>query len=363
GAVLIALVAGLVGGGFGFYLAERPGAASGVNETVDLAVPPKGSTERPDDSFAGIANRVLPSVVSIRVRGADAQGTGSGFVIHSDGYVLTNNHVVGPAVGGGEIRVQFQDGGQLHPAEIVGRDSSYDLAVLKVDGAEGVDALPLGNSESVVVGDPVMAIGSPLGLSGTVTSGIISATDRPVTAGQGGGDASYISAVQTDAAINPGNSGGPLVNAQGQVIGVNTAIATLSTNGLFGGQQGGNIGLGFAIPINQAERVAEQLIKTGEAVHPIIGATLDPTFKDRGARILPESVRGHQPLLPGGPAEQAGLQPGDVIVAADGERVADGSELIVAIRSKAPGDEITLAYVRDGQERTVTLTLAKSTEP
>jgi putative serine protease PepD len=240
----------------------------------------------------------------------------------------------------------------------VGTSASYDLAVLKVN-AKGLDALPLGNSDSVVVGDPVIAIGSPLGLSGTVTSGIVSAKNRPVTAGESGGsDSAYINAIQTDAAINPGNSGGPLVNLQGEVVGVNSAIATVGGS-LTG--EGGNIGVGFAIPINQARRTVEQILDTGEAQFPIIGASLDGAYDGEGARIASSaSTNGTAPIVPGGPAERAGLKPGDVVVAIDGKAVADSSELIVAIRSRSPGDTISLTVRRDGDERTVKVTLGSS---
>ncbi len=288
---------------------------------------------------------MLPSVVSIVVQGGGQQGTGSGFVLTEDGFLLTNNHVVEAAAEGGAIEVSFGDGEQAE-AEIVGRDSGYDLAVLKID-ARNLTPLPLGSSEDVQVGDPVIAVGSPLGLAGTVTSGIISAKERPVTAGGSVGDASYINALQTDAAINPGNSGGPLVNLAGEVIGVNSAIASL------GGSAGiaGSIGLGFAIPIDQARRTAEQIIRTGEAVRPFIGANLDPRFPGQGALILEEPTEnGALPLVPGGPAELAGLQAGDIIIAIDGDRVRGSNEVIVDIRSRVPGDEVTITVLRDGQE-------------
>jgi putative serine protease PepD len=210
----------------------------------------------------------------------------------------------------------------------------------------------------VQIGDPVIAVGSPLGLSGTVTAGIISAKDRAVTAGEGGGEASFINAIQTDAAINPGNSGGPLVNLQGQVIGVNSAIATLDTGNVLGGGQGGNIGLGFSIPINQARRVAEQLIRTGKAVHPIIGVTLDRQYQGEGVRILPEAVGDSVPVQPGGPAAKAGLQPGDIITKIDDKTVSAADELIVVIRSKAPGDKVKITYKRGGKEASAEMTLA-----
>jgi putative serine protease PepD len=308
---------------------------------------------------AGVANRVLPSVVQIKVETDEGGGTGSGFVIDANGLILTNNHVVRGAAATG-VDVSFQDGTTV-PAQVVGSSVSYDLAVLKID-AKDLKPLPLGNSDASVVGDPVIAIGSPLGLSGTVTSGIVSAKDRPVTAGRSGSgdDSSYINAIQTDAAINPGNSGGPLVNLDGEVIGVNSSIATLG-GGL--GEPGGNIGVGFAIPINQAQRTAAQIIDTGEAQFPVIGASLDSAYEGEGARIAPmPAPDGTPPIRPGGPADRAGLRPGDVVLAIDGKPVAGSRELIVAIRSKTPGDRITLTVRRDegGGEKEVEVTLGAS---
>ncbi len=355
-ALVIALLAGGAGGAAGYLLAERENDSVTV-EGTNLGSAPARSVERPANSIAGVAAKVLPSVVQIKVETANgADGTGSGFVLDDDGFIVTNNHVVADA-GSSGVTVSFADG-TTADARVVGTSASYDLAVLKVD-AKGLDALPLGNSDSVVVGDPVIAIGSPLGLSGTVTSGIVSAKDRPVTAGESGGsDSAYINAIQTDAAINPGNSGGPLVNLDGEVVGVNSAIATLG--GSLTGQSG-SIGVGFAIPINQARRTVEQILDTGEAQFPIIGASLDGAYDGEGARIASSAANnGTAPIVPGGPAERAGLEPGDVIVAIDGKPVADSSELIVAIRSRSPGDTITLTVRRDGDERSVKVTLGSS---
>jgi putative serine protease PepD len=294
---------------------------------------------RAPESVAGIADAALPSVVAI----ATDTGTGSGFIVSDDGYVVTNNHVIADAAAsGGDVVVTLHDGRE-EPAVIVGRSPAYDLAVLDLD-LTGLPALPLGSSSDVTVGDPVVAVGSPLGLDGTVTSGIVSAVNRPVTAG-GQGEASYMNAVQTDAAINPGNSGGPLLDAAGRAIGVNSSIATL---GAFGGQSG-SIGLGFAIPIDQAKRTAEQIIREGEASYPIIGASLDVQSQQRGATI--------GALVANGPAEQAGLAEGDVVVAIDADSVRTAEELIVAIRSRQPGDTVELTYLRDGQKGSVTVTL------
>jgi len=348
-----ALLVGLLGGVVGSWLMERQRTATLTDRTVSLPASqqPAGG-DRSQQSVAGVATAVLPSVVALRVSGGTGQGTGSGFVIDARGYLLTNNHVVAAAAQGGTISVVFQDGSQTR-ATIVGRDPSYDLAVLKADVGDR-RALVLGDSDKTVVGDPVIAIGAPLGLQGTVTTGIVSAKNRPVTAGDQGQPA-FINAIQTDAAINPGNSGGPLVDASGTVIGINSAIARAPGNS---GVTGGNIGLGFAIPSNQARRTAEQLIRTGKSEHPIVGILLDRDYSGEGVKVTQTPVEGQPPITPGGPAEKAGVRPGDVIVAVDGRPVAEPDELIVAIRSRAVGETVTLTIRRDGGEREVKVTLA-----
>jgi putative serine protease PepD len=353
-AAAIALVAGVAGGAAGFLLAERDSNSVTV-DGASLGAAPAKNVARPDSSIPGVAARVLPSVVQIKVDTAEGQATGSGFVVDSDGIVVTNNHVVDGARG--DVGLTFSDG-TTTTAKVLGTSGSYDLAVLRVK-ATNLPALPLGNSDSVVVGDQVLAIGSPLGLSGTVTSGIVSAKNRPVTAGgqSGSSDAAYINAIQTDAAINPGNSGGPLVDLEGEVIGINSAIATVG--GALGGESG-NIGVGFAIPINQVRRTVEQLLNDGQAEFPIIGASLDGAYDGEGARIATGAAAGGPAIVPGGPAEKAGLQAGDVILALDGKTVEGSSELIVAIRSKSPGDTVTLTVRRDGSERDVDVTLGAS---
>ncbi|MFC5030200.1 S1C family serine protease [Streptomyces fildesensis] len=356
GAALVALLAGGIGGAAGVY-AERHSAQDG--DQVTLPQVSEGSADRAGDSVAGIAARTLPGVVYIHVKGAAGEDTGTGFVLDAKGHILTNNHVVGAAGKGADIQVTF-NGGQLSKAKVVGVDSGYDLAVIEVSGVSGLRPLTLGNSDSVRVGDPVVAIGAPYGLEGTVTAGIISATRRPITAGGAtdGTDVSYVDALQTDAPINPGNSGGPLVDGQGRVIGINSAIRAADDGGPAGGQ-GGSIGLGFAIPANQAKRVAEELINTGKATHPVIGVTVDMTYEGDGARVGGKA--GTTAVTPGGPGDQAGIEAGDVITAVDGERVHRGEELIVKIRSHRPGDHLTLTLVRAGTERTVELTLGSAT--
>jgi putative serine protease PepD len=342
-AIVLALIVGVTAGIFG---ASSTGSLFGHSTRISLS---SSNIERPAGSVSGIAKRVLPSVVSIEAKDADGGATGSGFVIASDGYILTNNHVIAAAVtSGGTISVRLQDGNS-YPATVIGRDSSYDLAVLRISN-HALIALQFGDSDKVAVGDSVLAIGSPLGLSGTVTLGIISAKDRAVTAGESESENSFINALQTDAAINPGNSGGPLVDSTGAVIGVNSAIATL---GSALGSQTGSIGLGFAIPINQARKTAEQLIKNGKATYPIIGVSVDMSFTGSGALIAKKS----NAIMAGGPAAKAGLKSGDIIVKFDTREITSPEELIVAVRSHDVGDSVVLTYMRDGKKMTATLIL------
>ena len=345
-AILIALVVGVVGGAFG---ASSSGSLFG--RSVNL-VKTTSAVERPAGSVAEIAQRVLPSVVSIEAQSGRGGSTGSGFIIDSRGYILTNNHVIASsAMSGGDIRVRLNDGFS-YDAKVIGRDSSYDLAVIKIV-APNLKALQFGDSDEVAVGDSVIAIGSPLGLSGTVTLGIISAKDRAVTAGGDDAESAFINALQTDAAINPGNSGGPLVNSTGAVIGVNSAIASLGTS--FSGQSG-SIGLGFAIPINQARKTADQLIKTGKATYPVMGISVDMNYSGDGAMIAKTGVA----IVPGGAAAKAGLKAGDIITEIDGRAITSSDELIVAIRSHNVGEKIEVTYKRNGVSKTVTLTLSAS---
>ncbi|MFM9692525.1 S1C family serine protease [Streptomyces europaeiscabiei] len=357
GALLIAVVAGGIGGAVGAYLERNGGVGA-----VELPQAGDGVTGRAPDSVAGIAAGALPGVVTLHVSGASAQGTGTGFVLDERGHILTNNHVVDPAGTDGDISVTFS-GGESAKATVVGRDTGYDLAVVKVSGVSGLKPLPLGNSEEVQVGDPVVAIGAPFDLANTVTSGIISAKERPITAGGESGDVSdvsYVDALQTDAPINPGNSGGPLLDGKGRVIGINSAIRSAGSGSESDGGQAGSIGLGFAIPINQGKRVAEELINTGKATHPVIGVTLDMDYSGDGARIGEKSDEGASGVTAGGPADRAGIRSGDVITEVDGQRVHSGDELIVKVRAHRPGDRLELTLLRNGRERTVTLTLGSS---
>ncbi|HEU5158084.1 MAG TPA: trypsin-like peptidase domain-containing protein [Streptosporangiaceae bacterium] len=362
--LVIALVAGAVGAGIGVFATgdDSPAGSVDLGGGSSASSNNTGATNRAPTSVAGIAKRVLPSVVMIKIQTSGGEnGAGTGFITKG-GYIITNNHVVAQAANGGQMQVVFTDE-KTTSAKIVGRDPSSDVAVIKPDTTNNLPALPLGNSDDIAVGDPVIAIGSPLGLSGTVTTGIVSALNRPVQTQDetGSGDSAVLNAIQTDAAINPGNSGGPLVDAQGRVIGINSAIATVGGQGFGSGDQGGNIGVGFAIPVNQAKRVAEQLINNGgKATHAIIGATMDLQFQGNGVRIASTTQNGQAPLVSGGPAEGAGLKPGDVITNFDGKPVTRPEQLIALIRSHAPGDKVKLTYQRDGKSTTVELTLAES---
>ncbi|MEU6574360.1 trypsin-like peptidase domain-containing protein [Streptomyces sp. NPDC046805] len=360
GALALVLASGGAGGVMGAYLDRNGGVG-------DIQLPQAGreATGRPADSVAGIAARALPSVVTLHVSGDSGQGTGTGFVLDARGDILTNNHVVEPAGSGGEVTVTFS-GGQSVKAEVVGRDSGYDLAVVRVRHVHGLTPLPLGNSDNVRVGDPVVAIGAPFDLANTVTSGIVSAKERPVTAGGegteggSGSDVSYVDALQTDAPINPGNSGGPLLDSKARVVGINSAIRSADNASDPEGGQAGSIGLGFAIPVNQAKRVAEELINKGRATHPVIGVTLDMGYTGDGARIATKGGAGGPAITTGGPGDLAGLEAGDVIAAADGQRVHSGEELIARTRAHRPGERLLLAVERDGRKKQVTLVLGSS---
>ena len=330
------LLAGAVGGalGVGFATATRQAASplGAANRTVAAL------TQRPPDSFAAIAARVLPSVVTVKVPFAGGTAIGSGFIVSNDGYIITNDHVV---AGGSGASVIFNDG-TTTSAKIVGSDPESDIAVLRITKA-GLVPLPLGDSSTVQVGDPVMAVGSPLALPGTVTSGIVSAVDRLLSAGDAG-QTRYYAAIQTDAAINHGNSGGPLLDGAGDVIGINSVIKSMATSD----DSAGNIGLAFAIPINQARRIADEIISTGHARRTVIGARLDPAY--RGVRLAS--------VDPAGPAARAGMHDGDVILSLDGHLLSDPTELVALVRKYSPGTAVTVAYQRDSSRKNVTVTLA-----
>jgi S1-C subfamily serine protease len=347
GALLaVCTVAGGVAGG---YLATRI-TQSPLDQTYSLRpLPPvpAAPASQANNSVATVAARDTPGVVMIKVGGG--AGTGSGFIING-GYIVTNNHVVtldGEAQGA-SLQIDLSNGNTV-TGQLVGSDPYSDIAVIRAAGLSGLPALPLGNSASVAVGDPVIAIGAPLGLEDTVTSGIVSALQRPVEPGATGSATpeAFFDAIQTDAAINPGSSGGPLVNAEGQVIGVDAALDTLGGDPLTGAP-GGSIGLGFAIPVNQARRVIVQLIRTGYATHSVFGASLNGGYSGTGAQIATGGPGGQSAVTPGGPAARAGLQPGDVVLRLGSVPVDDADSLIDAVRSLPPGSRVEVTFDRQG---------------
>jgi putative serine protease PepD len=302
-----------------------------------------------------VANQVLPSVVTISARGQDGGGTGSGEVIKSDGYILTNNHVIAIAANGGSVDVQFADG-QTAPATITGRDPLTDLAVIKVDTSAKLKVIAMGESSSVKIGQPTVVIGSPLGLSGTVTSGIVSALDRTIQVpGENDSSALLVSAIQTDAPINPGNSGGAMVNCSNQLIGVPSAGATVPTSS--GESSGGSIGLGFAIPVDLAKTISDEIISTGSVTHAFFGLEtlpIPPVAAEQAG--LPEGLYVRA-VTPGGPAAQAGLRAEDVITSINGAPATSNIQLQELTLTKKPGDTVPLEYQRDGHTTKTTVTL------
>ncbi|WP_040687824.1 S1C family serine protease [Nocardiopsis lucentensis] len=351
GMLVVALIAGGAGGVAGSLFSPASGQeAAPEDEGPVMNEPPPEAPQRDPDTIAGVAQRVSPSVVYIGSANPSVPGGGSGFVIEGD-YVVTNDHVSSVLEEDG-IQIEYSDG-SLSDATIVGADPSSDLAVLSLADPIDVEPLEFGDSEEVIVGDEVIAIGAPLGLAGTVTQGIISATDRPVS--PEGENASRFYALQTDAAINPGNSGGPLVDLEGRVIGVNSMIVTMGGSM---GEGSGNIGLGFAIPSSEAQSVVERLIGNESTAYADIGVELDLQSPTAGAVI----ADGSGAVEDGGPADEAGLEPGDVITSFDGRRVNSGQELLAMLRDRSPGDEIDVVYERDGDQETATIVLGSSND-
>jgi putative serine protease PepD len=327
-----------------------------VVSSLDTSSANRRSSTTPDEPLSQAAAAVLPSVVSIQFRSNTAEGSGSGIIISDDGEILTNNHVVAEVADGGDLSVTFSDGKQAD-ADIIGRDPATDLAVIKAKDVSGLTPAALGSSADLHVGDTVLAIGSPLGLDGSVSAGIVSAVDRSI---QLGGESStpfggqstavpaVIDAIQTDAAINPGNSGGALVDTDGKVVGINTAIASLAQGT---GSEAGNIGVGFAIPIDSAKDIAAQLVKDGKVTHAYLGVQIADADTGSGA-LVGEVVDGQ-------PAAQAGLAKGDVITKVGDNNITDATDLTAAIRTFKPGDKVTVTYTRDGQEHTADVTLGE----
>jgi putative serine protease PepD len=343
------LVAVAIGSGVtGAVIAGDGGTKTVVTSQSPVSV---GGSSAPTETLAKVAAAVSPSVVSITVEAGQSGDTGSGVILRSDGTIVTNNHVVEAAAdGAGTISVKFSDGSTAS-ATILGRDPDTDLAVIKASGVSGKKPATLGSTGSVHVGDTVLALGSPLGLEGSVTSGIVSALHRTVALGSesgSGSGASVNDAIQTDAAINPGNSGGPLVDDHGRVIGINSAIASL---GQTGGGQSGNIGVGFAIPVEEVKSVSDQLIKGQTPKHALLGVDIndDP---NGGALITT--------VVPGSAAAKAGLRAGDIITQVDQADITDGTTLSEVIRVHNPNDKVTVHYTRNGAERTTTVTLGSA---
>lgn len=359
--IATALVASLVAGGGAGYIAGSRGAEQSGESYNALEAQPESARDSgsdapkaPKGSVEDVAAQVLPAVVSIMVQTPRGGAEGSGSIISSDGYVLTNHHVVGDAQSPqSRIQVTLNDGSR-HEATYVASDVNTDVGVIKIENVSNLPTMQFGNSDQLSVGQEVVAVGSPLGLSATVTSGIVSALNRPVRANQGSGESSLMDGIQTDAAINPGNSGGPLVDMHGNLIGMNSVIASLSA-GSYGGQQGGSIGLGFAIPSNFAKRIAQQLIDRGEATQPMLGVRVNALDDGtEGARVA--SVE------PGSPAEKAGLHSGDVIVKLNDRLIDSADALIAATRSHDFGETVTLQVERSGEAEPVSVDVTLSSE-
>ena len=348
GALAIAVVSAGVGGGVALLAKDDRPTAGGTSITAAPSVP---AASLPAGSVEQVAAKVVPSVVKLETDMGRASEEGSGIILSSDGLILTNNHVVEAAKDGSDTTITFADG-RTTKFTVVGTDPSSDIAVVKADGVSDLTPITLGSSANLKVGQDVVAIGSPLGLEGTVTTGIISALNRPVAAG---GDIrnqnTVLDAIQTDAAINPGNSGGALVNMNGELVGVNSAIATLG--GDSADAQSGSIGLGFAIPIDQAKRIADELIQSGNASHASLGVQVGNDTASHGAKIVE--------VTSGGAAAAAGLPSGVVVTKVDDRVIGSADALVAAVRSRAPGDKVTLTYLDpSGKPQTVQVTLGKA---
>jgi putative serine protease PepD len=339
--LVTALLAGGLGGTLGYVFAIRSGVGAGAGAALGTpSQAPPAAANRAPESLAGVAKKVLPSVVTVHVPSA----IGSGFVVSQQGYIITNDHVVEGS--NDTMSVSFSDGSTAS-ATVVGRDPESDIAVIKVS-KPNLTPVQLGNSDSIAVGDPVLAFGSPLALANTVTAGIVSALDRTIKAGEGG-TTRYYAAIQTDAAVNQGNSGGPLVDASGKVVGVNSVIRSVGATDT----EAGNIGLAFAIPINQAQRVASDIIDTGRARRTVIGAEVIDTGTSTttgGARL--------RSVEPAGPATAAGLKAGDVLIKLNGHVLENGTDLIALVRKYPPGSVVSVEYRRGTKTATASVTLA-----
>jgi putative serine protease PepD len=351
-AVVLGLIAGILGGLVGARLfpaaapseptSEQPASGSGANSDAAVC------------DATQVSDQVLPAVVTISASGSAGSGVGTGEIVRDDGHIVTNNHVISVAAEGGSIEVLFSSG-ETATATLVGRDPRADLAVLKVDPPDVLPTIEIGESAEVEVGQPVVALGAPLGLSGSVTSGIVSALGRDVTVPSEDGQTTVLAgAIQTDAAINPGNSGGPLVDCEGRLIGINTAIATVSE------ASGGSVGIGFAVPIDRAMSIVEQLIDTGTATYPYFGVSVIAIPPSAVADFGVEAGLYVASVVAGGPSAEAGIQAGDVILTVDGEPAASPETLTRITLTAEIGDEVEVGYLRDGTTATTTVTLEEA---
>jgi putative serine protease PepD len=345
----VALAVAVVGVGSGLA-----GAAVGSSGSASASEPAAATAAAGGCAITPVADRVLPSVVTIAVQGPNGNGTGSGEIIRSGGYILTNNHVIAPAANGGSIEVKFSDG-SASKASLTGRDPQTDLAVIKVASAGDLKPITLGSSGSVRVGQPVIALGAPLGLSGTVTSGIVSALDRTVQVpGENDSSALLVSAVQTDAAINPGNSGGALVNCDSKLVGVPTAGASVPSASE---ESGGSIGLGFAIPVDLAKTISDEIIDTGRVTHAYFGFQTSPITPAVAEQAGVPAGLYVDAVGTGTPAASAGLRQGDVITEIQGQNATSNVQLQELTLTKKPGDTVSLTYHRNGKSTKTTVTL------
>ena len=353
-AVAAAVVTSLIAGAGAGYVAGSAGKSGGQQDAYNaLENPSANNTDpAPEGSVEAVAAAVLPAVVSLEVETRSGMAEGSGSIISSDGYVLTNHHVIAEAANGGANITATLNDGSRHPARFIASDVNTDVGVVKIEDASTLPVINFGDSSGLKVGQGVVAVGSPLGLSATVTSGIISALNRPVRASQGGNDSSLMDGIQTDAAINPGNSGGPLVDMNGNLIGMNSVVASLSAGGAGGQGESGSIGVGFAIPSNFAKRVAQQLIETGKAAQPMLGVRVDIRSEGDGAIVAA--------VEPGSPAEKAGIKAGDMITRLGDRPIDSADALIAATRSRGFGETVTLTVRPNGggQDKSVDVTLS-----
>lgn len=364
--LLVGGAAGVGGAAAWSALDDEPATGNGPSARTTAQVADTPDSPAADGSVESVASSVLPSVVKINVTGSAGSGSGSGIILSSDGQILTNDHVASLAGEGGRISVSFNDGTKA-AAEVVGTDPLTDVAVIQAQDVDGLTPATLGSSDDLAVGEGVVAIGSPFGLDATVTSGIVSALNRPVDVGSdGNGNTTAYPAIQTDAAINPGNSGGALVDMAGHVVGINSSIQTTSSSSQFGqSQEGGSIGLGFAIPISDAMPIVDQIVAGEAPTHARLGITVSDVGAAQGGNGGPsqqqeeQSTEGAQiqEIGDGSAAGKAGLKASDVITKVDDQLVSSSDDLIATIRSYRPGDTVTVTYQRGGSEQTAELKL------